>query len=403
MAWTRTIVHADMDAFYAAIEQLDDPSLRGRPLIVGGSERRGVVTTASYEARPYGVGSAMPMAEAMRKCPDALVVPPRIDRYSEVSKVVMGVFADFSPDVEPLSLDEAFLDMTGAEHLFGPPQEMGRRLKAAVKQATGGLNVSVGVACTKYVAKVASDFDKPDGLTVVEPARTLEFLWPLHVSRLWGAGPVTVAKLEAAGLRTIGDVAHAPPAVLRPLGAMGERFRALALNEDPRAVVGDRAAKSVGSERTLEHDIRGPEAIKRHLRGSADEIGRRLRASNLQARGVRVKLKTSHFQIHTRQKRMPHATDSTQYLYEQALTLLPEFELSEPLRLVGMAAFDLFDPSETGEGRQLGLFEDGAREERRRKLESTLDAVRAKFGSGALRRAERVEERGRPRSPTELD
>src|SRR4249920_2137837 len=207
--WPRIIAHADMDAFYAAIEQLDDPSLRGRPLLVGPLSAQGVVLTASYEARPYGVGSAMPMAKARRLCPNAVVIPPRFDRYQEVSATIMKVFSDFSPDVEALSLDEAFLDMTGSEQLFGDPQSIGRRLKTAIREATGGLTASVGLSATKYVAKVASACQKPDGLTVVPPREAKAWLAPLSVSWLWGAGPKTQARLHQLGMHTIADVAEA--------------------------------------------------------------------------------------------------------------------------------------------------------------------------------------------------
>ncbi|MCA9560920.1 MAG: DNA polymerase IV, partial [Myxococcales bacterium] len=241
--WPRIIVHADMDAFYAAIEQLDDPALRGKPILIGGRSNRSVVATASYEARPFGVGSAMPMALALRKCPDAIVVRPRFTRYVEVSRIVMEVFRDFAAKVEPLSLDEAFLDMSGAEGIFGSPTEMGRALKAAVFEATGGLNVSVGVSGTKFVAKVASDFDKPDGLTVVPPADMVDFLAPLPVKRLWGAGPKTVPRLEALGLRTIGDVARAELGWLEAkLGSAGAHFGRLARADDPREVTPGREA-----------------------------------------------------------------------------------------------------------------------------------------------------------------
>ena len=200
-----------MDAFYAAIEQLDDPALRGRPILVGSPTDRGVVLTASYEARPYGVGSAMPMAQARRKCPNALIIPPRFDRYQQVSKMIMGAFADFSPHVEALSLDEAFLDMTGSEELFGAPELMGHRLKLAIREVTGGLTASVGLSSTKYVAKVASAFRKPDGLTVVPPEGAKAWLAPLPVSCLWGVGPKTQDRLQQLGLRTIGSVADADP------------------------------------------------------------------------------------------------------------------------------------------------------------------------------------------------
>ena len=206
--WPRIIAHADMDAFYAAIEQLDDPSLRGRPLLVGPPSARGVVLTASYEARPYGVGSAMPMAKARRLCPNAVIVPPRFDRYQEVSATIMQVFSDFSPEVEALSLDEAFLDMTGSEQLFGDPRSIGRRLKTAIREATGGLTASVGLSATKYVAKVASACQKPDGLTVVPPEDAKAWLAPLSVSWLWGAGPKTQVRLHQLGMHTIADVAE---------------------------------------------------------------------------------------------------------------------------------------------------------------------------------------------------
>ena len=383
----RVIAHADMDAFYAAIEQLDDPSLRRRPVIVGGPGGRGVVSTASYEARPYGIGSAMPMAWARRRCPQAVVVPPRFDRYVEISRQIMTVFGNFSPLVEPLSLDEAFVDMTGAEAIFGDADSIGRRMRAAVFDATDGLTVSVGIANTKFLAKVASDHDKPDGLTIIPPARSLEFLQPLAVSRLWGVGPKTQARLEALGLRTIADVARADPRWLKTeLGHTGTHIYRLAHNVDDRDVVPHRGAKSVGSEYTLGTDVETAEDIRLHLRRSADEVGRRLRGRNLRARGVRVKLKTSSFRLMTRQGPLATPTDVARTLYAHAVQLLEQFELVEPLRLVGLAAFDLEDASEPI---QPDLFGD-PRPDRNRSLETTLDAVRARFGDGAIQRGEDV-------------
>jgi len=222
--WPRIIVHADMDAFYAAIEQHDRPELRGKPLLIGGDSPRSVVSTASYEARPFGVGSAMPMVVAKRKCPQALIIAPRMHRYVEVSRQIMEVFDTFSPRVEALSLDEAFLDMSGAERLFGAPIDMARAIKAAVRDRTG-LCVSVGVAASKYVAKVASDIKKPDGLCVVQPQDTLTFLHPLPVSRLWGVGKRAEEQLGVLGLATIGDVARSDPTWLRGvLGSMGDHI-----------------------------------------------------------------------------------------------------------------------------------------------------------------------------------
>jgi DNA polymerase-4 len=261
--WPRIIVHADMDAFYAAVEQHDDPRLRGRPILVGGRSNRGVVLTASYEARPFGVHSAMPMALARRRCPDALIVPPRFERYQAVSQQIMAVFADFSPDVEALSLDEAFLDMSGASHIFGEPATMGRTLKARVREATG-LAVSVGVSGTKYVAKVASDFSKPDGLVVVPQDDARAWLAPLPVSRLWGAGPRTQARLDELGYETIGQIAATDPEVLeRDLGAVGRRFHQLARAEDVRVVARTHTSKSISADATLEHDV-----IASHIGGT---------------------------------------------------------------------------------------------------------------------------------------
>ena len=380
--WDRIVAHADMDSFYAAVEQLDDPDLRGRPILVGPDSDRGVVLTASYEARPFGVGSAMPMAQARRLCPDALIVPPRFRRYQELSTIIMAVFSDFSPVVEPLSLDEAFLEMTGSEGLFGGPEAMGRRLKEAVRAATGGLSASVGVSGTKYVAKVASGFSKPDGLTVVPPAGAREWLAPLPVSRLWGAGKKTQARLEELNLRTIGDVARADPSFLIDhLGSAGSRFYSLSHARDPRRVESRREAKSIGSERTLSRDIRHPREIENHLRRSADAIARRLRAKGCVAAGVRVKLKTSAFQLLTRQAQLSEPTDVADVLYSRGVGLLPSFQHPGPFRLVGMAAFDL---TTTGGPSQMDLLNRGGRE---RRLESTLDRIAERFGEDAIHRA----------------
>lgn len=380
--WPRVVAHADMDAFYAAIEQLDDPALRGRPVLVGPLSGRGVVLTASYEARPYGVGSAMPMAQARRLCPSAVIVPPRFDRYQEVSRTIMGVFSDFSPEVEALSLDEAFLDMTGSEQLFGDPQSIGRRLKDAVRETTGGLTASVGLSGTKYVAKVASGCQKPDGLTVVPPEGAKAWLAPLPVSWLWGAGPKTQARLHHIGLHTIGEVADADPEFLSAtLGRAGLHFHTLAQAEDPRPVTGGRASKSIGSERTLEKDISGNADIKLYLRRSADAIGRRLRQKRYVAFGVGVKLKTTDFQILTRQHRLSEPTDVTERLYSVGVGLLGEFHHYGPFRLVGMAAYDLVGIDERV---QLDLFNTSARQ---RRLEVAIDELAERFGTDVVHRA----------------
>ncbi len=337
----RVIVHADMDAFYASVEQLDDPALRGRPLLIGGPVERGVVATASYEARPYGVGSAMPMALALRRIPHAVVLRPRFERYKEVSRQVMAVFATFAPEVESLSLDEAFLDASTTADRFAGPAALGRALKDAVRAATGGLTVSVGVSATKFVAKVASDFHKPDGLTIVPPGEARAFLAPLSVSRLWGAGPKTAARIEALGLRTIGQVAAADDTTLAPLGRLGPHFRDLARALDPRPVVSHREPKSIGWERTLTTDVRGRAAIEPILETAADEVARRLQRKGRLAGGARVKLKSADFRITTRQCALTAPTDAAPPLLAAARRLLDGFELEQPYRLVGLTGYDL--------------------------------------------------------------
>jgi len=391
--WPRVILHADMDAFYASVEQQDQPELRGKPVIVGGTGNRGVVSAASYEAREFGVRSAMPTVEARRRCPQAEFLSPRFERYSEVSRVVMGVFDRYSPLVEPLSVDEAFLDMTGAEGLFGAPAQMGRALRADVLEATEGLTVSVGVAGCKFVAKVASDQDKPDGLTVVEPwpEATQGFLWPLPVCRLWGVGPKTQERLEELGLRTIGDVAQASERLLvEHLGELGEQLKRLSEGEDDREVVPEREAKSIGAEMTLDKDILGLRAVRKQLRRATDRVAPRLRSEGVLAGGVRVKLKTAEFQLLTRQTTLPRATDEAKVLFEAACALLPQFNLTVPMRLVGIAAYDLRAADEPVQGE---LFDDegapgsGSRSGRgNRRLERTLDELRDKFGKSAVKR-----------------
>ena len=394
--WPRIVVHADMDAFYAAVEQLDNPELRGKPILVGPNSFRGVVLTASYEARPYGVGSAMPVAEARRRCPQAIMVPPRFERYEALSGQIMDIFGDFSPHVEAISLDEAFLDMSGAERLFGPPLAIGREIKERVRKATG-LNVSVGVASTKYVAKVASAHDKPDGLTVVPPTGAGDWLAPLPVSRLWGAGQKTVPRLLDLGLATIGDVARADADFLvEHLGAAGAHFYELAHARDPRRVQGSRTAKSIGSDRTLGEDISKREEIERHLRRAAERIARRVRAKGYLARGIRVRLKTNRFEMLTRQRLLTTPSDLGSEYLAVAKGLLDEFDHAGPFRLVGMAAFDL---SWRTAPRQLDLFEDHAKHE----LDRTIDRLIERFGRDVVQRARDLGQRGVNANGVNLD
>lgn len=371
-----------MDAFYASVEQLDDPLLRGKPVIIGPNSMRGVCLTASYEARQFGVRSAMPMAEVRRRCPDVLPVPPRFERYQEISEKIMDVFSDFSPKVEAISLDEAFVDMTGAEGIFGEPLTMAQSIQTAIFEATGGLTASVGVSSTKYVAKVASDYDKPNGITIVPPADAVTWLDPMPVKRLWGAGPKTVPRLERLGLYTIGDVRRADSAWLkRHLGGLGLHFKSLANAEDPRRVARHRVARSMGSDRTLMEDVTSREEIQRHLRRSADRVGQRLRHKGFRTLGVRVKLKTNDFQLQTRQAQLPEPTDCSQNLFEVGCQLLDEFDHRLPYRLVGLAAYDFVTASDP---QQLDLF---ASHRQSAVVEQTIDRITEKYGAGMISRA----------------
>lgn len=378
--WPTIVLHADMDAFYAAVEQLDNPELRGKPVLVGPQGNRGVVLTASYEARPFGVGSAMPVAEARRRCPGAVTVTPRFSRYKAISQQVMDIFKDFSPKVEAISLDEAFLDMSGAEHFFGPPAEMGARLKAAVYAATG-LHISVGVASTKYVAKVASSHDKPNGLTVVRPHEVRDWLAPLPVRRLWGVGPVTGAKLERLGLHLIGDIAAAEPAWLdEVLGSTGTHFHQLANGIDVRRVQRGRSVSSLGSDRTLSTDVYRRADIELHLRRAADRLARRIRAKEYVAHGLRIRLKTTQFEMLTRQRKFRHPSDTASEFFSLACLLLDDLRHAGPFRLVGMAVFDLDWHSQP---RQQDMFV----QPDQHRLEVTIDDLIERFGSDTVFRA----------------
>lgn len=387
MSANRVIVHADMDAFYASVEQRDRPELRGKPLLIGPPSGRGVVLTASYEARPYHVGSAMPMTEARRRCPDAIIVPPRFEHYRAVSKKIMGAFREFAGEVEALSLDEAFLDMTGAERWFGDERSMGQQIKDAVREATNGLTVSVGVSATKYVAKVASDFEKPDGLTIVPADQAVGWLAPLPVAKLWGAGAKTQARLIEAGFETIGDIARSDPADLRRrLGEVGARFHRLANAIDDRSVQSGRAAKSISWERTFESDIDDVEEIEYYVRKAAEEVAARLRRENYCARGVRVKLKTADFRILTRQTQLDSPSQRGHTFAAHAKRLLAEIRQHRPFRLIGVGAYSLQRADEdTSAGTQLGLL-DEAPAARNSKLEDALDAVEERFGSNTVQR-----------------
>ena len=385
----RSILHADLDAFFAAVEQRDNPELRGQPVLVGGSSRRGVVAASSYEARAFGIHSAMPMAEAMRRCPHAIVVGHRMDRYVATSRQFFTILERFSPLVEPVSVDEAFLDVTGSERLLGAAPTIARDLKARVR-AELDLVVSVGVAPTKFVAKIASDIDKPDGLCVVEPATMLDFLHPLPVARLWGVGKVTQEKLTALGMHTIGAVAAYPGDLLASqLGAAaGAHLSALARGRDPRQVDHGRGAVSVGHEETFEHDLADKDEIRTILIGQADRVAARLRRAELRARIVVLKIKFADFHLITRRRTLADATSDGTVIANAAADLLATLTIDgrhgklRRVRLCGISAAGLEDRDAP---RQLTLDEAGrARGER---IGDTLDQIASRFGSSAIARA----------------
>ena len=306
----RHIIHADMDAFYASVEQHDNPELRGKPVLVGGSPRsRGVVAAASYESRAFGCRSAMPMRTAVRLCPHAEIVRPRFSRYREVSQQVMEIFRSVSPLVEPLSLDEAFIDISQRVESGATPAEVGRWIKDRVREETG-LTISCGTGTTKSIAKIASDRDKPDGLTIVPPGEEAAFLAPLPISELWGVGPKTAARLRDAGVETVGELAQRPlPWLIDRFGARGEWFHELARGIDPREVDTTRETKSISSETTFAEDVSSYDKLAEVARGQARDVGRRLRGADLRARTVQIKLRLSDFTTFTRQRTLPAASD----------------------------------------------------------------------------------------------
>jgi DNA polymerase-4 len=334
----KTILHVDMDAFYASVEQLDDPALRGRPVIVGGPSRRGVVLAASYEVRPFGVRSAMPMAEALRRAPHAIVVPPRPDRYEAVSAAAFAIFRRYTPLVQPLSLDEAFLDVTASDGLFGDGESIARAIKADIRREIG-VTASAGVAPGKFAAKVASDVGKPDGLVVVRPGGVAEFLNPLPVECMWGIGPKTAPRIRSLGYATLGDLARAEAYALEgPFGRWGATMVRLARGEDSREVDPNGEGRSMGAEETYDHDLVGIDAVKTTLLAHASRVARRLVAGNVSARTVVVKVKYSDFAVRTRAVTLAEPVQDTDAIHAAAVRLIERIPLEgRRVRLTGVS------------------------------------------------------------------
>jgi DNA polymerase-4 len=382
----RAILHLDMDAFYASVEVRDDPELRGRAVIVGGHPTRGVVLTCTYEARKFGVRSAMSMVEARQRAPHAIVVPPRGEAYAEASRIVFEVMRSVTPLVEGLSLDEAFLDVTASRAIFGDAEAIARHLKKRIHEATSGLTSSVGIAACKFVAKVASDLGKPDGLTKCPAGLEAAFLAPLGVERLWGVGPKTAELLRDARLHTIGDLQRATPATLeRLLGGNGaEHLARLAIGDDTREVDPGREAKSIGSESTFERDLLGPEPLREPILRHCEEVARRLRAEGLRANALVLKVKRADHSLITRRSVANIPLLEAGSLYALAMELLDRIPLdSARTRLVGVSATALesIDPA------QRELFQNDQRLERPRALGAVLDAIEGRFGRDVIKRA----------------
>jgi DNA polymerase-4 len=376
-----------MDAFYASVEQRDHPELRGKPVIVGGpAESRGVVSAASYEARAFGVHSAMPTATARRLCPHGFFLPVRMSHYAQVARQIRAILLGFTPLVEPLSLDEAFLDVRGCEGLFGPPPEIARQIKLRVRRETG-LVASVGVAGNKFLAKLASDLGKPDGLVVVEPGRVRDLLHPLPVGRLWGVGAKAEKRLHALGVRTVGQLAALPERVLVDhFGESGRHMHELAHGQDERPVVPDEQARSVSTETTFARDIGDREALRGWLLELAEHLGQRVRHLAVRARTVELKARTSDFRTYVRSVTLDEPTDLTEEIWRVAAGLfearVPEEWL--PLRLLGVGVSGL-----VRDGAVQGHLFDGLWRDKQRALDQAVDAIRAQFGADAIRRAGR--------------
>ncbi|MEM1099552.1 MAG: DNA polymerase IV [Planctomycetota bacterium] len=379
----RVILHVDMDAFFAAIAELDDPSLKGKAVLIGGDSPRSVVTTANYEARKFGCGSAMPMAVAKRRCPHAVIVSVPGERIREKSKSMFAVLDDFSPLVQPLSVDEAFLDMTGMERLMGPPVQIAQQLKDEIKRATG-LTASVGVAPNKLLAKLASDLEKPDGLTVITPENLDAVLAPLPIAKLWGVGPATETALHRRGIQTVGDLRGLSEAELvREFGDLGGSLFRRSRGIDARPVVPDRTAKSIGHEQTFKQNLETPDAVREFLYGHTEAVARRVRQHGFTVRGVTVKIRDGEFHTVTRSTTLDPPTDRTDALWQSARGLFDAWADSQfvPVRLVGVSAGPLNPPGSATE--QLGLFT-SEKSGKQRALDAASDAIVAKFGADKL-------------------
>ncbi len=392
MSLTRKIIHIDMDAFYASVEQGDNPALKGLPVIVGGDpEKRGVVSAASYEARVYGVHSAMPTSQAKRLCPHGIFLPVRMHRYREVSEQIFEILQEYTPFIEPLSLDESFLDVTGSEKLFGPVLQIAKAIKRRILETTG-LTASAGIAPNKFLAKIASDFKKPDGLVEIKPEEVQEFLHDLPISKLWGVGKSTEEVLKGMGILRVGQLAVYPAErIEKKLGKFGLELMALARGEDARPVTPDSEAKSISQEETFTPDLEDLQKMKRVLLDQAEQVGWELRKQKLKGCTVTVKVRYPDFTTVTRSHTLPLPTDQGIEIYQTALILLHKTEaLQKKARLLGVGISNLLHQDDP---EQLILF-DSRRKQVQRSTQA-MDRIWDKFGQEAIKRATLVEKKER--------
>jgi DNA polymerase IV len=379
---SKHIIHLDMDAFYPSVEVLDNPALKGKPVIVGGSKERGVVSSASYEARKFGIHSAQPMARARRLCPDGIFLPVRMSRYQEISGQVLKIFYGFTPLVEPLSIDEAFLDVTGSIRIFGAPENIAKLIKKTILMQTG-LTVSAGVAPSKFVAKIASDIDKPDGLTVVSFNEIRKFLDPLPVEKMWGVGKMTRLTLRGFNIRTFRELRQTPAEFLeKKFGKQGINMHLLAMGIDDRDVIPEHDMKSLGHEQTFLHDITSLDAAKKELLALGNKVARRMRHNGVTGHTVTLKVKYNDFVQITRSATLPKPTDDGLEIYSTGCRLLEKTQVTiKPIRLLGISLSHL---NFCGIRTQLSLFNRDRSYEKRRKLNTTLDSLYEKFGDQSV-------------------
>jgi DNA polymerase-4 len=382
---TRRILHIDMDAFYASVEQKDNPELRGKPVIVGGTSGRGVVSAASYEARKYGVRSAMPIFQAKKRCPHAIFVPVRMDRYIQMSEEVMGVLHQYSPLIEQVSVDEAYMDISGLERLYGSAEEIAGKIKVEIKKKTS-LTCSIGIAPGKLFAKIASEMGKPDGLTIIRPDQVDEVIRSLTVDQVPGVGKKAKEKLAHLGVYTLGDLRKfSDQKLVDEIGQFGLRLKEFSLGIDDTPVVVYSEAKSISNEETLEKDTDDPEVLKREILSQAESVGRRLRGKGLRGCTITLKLKRSDFTQQTRSITLKDPTNSTETIYNWSLLLLDEVDMHEKFRLVGVGVSNFSSCS--GGPVQMSLFQEADQKKKSwENVEKAMDLIKSRFGRDAIKR-----------------